>query len=896
MDSPSRRMMLCWGKTGSTAEEYHPVVLHMLDVGHVARELLSSDASPRWRHVLANVFGTDEVSLVDWLPWLVALHDIGKISAAFQQQNVAQRDRLAREGFSFGNRRWNGSPYHSEVGQAFLTEEIPGPVIPNGLEMAWVDMLGGHHGRFAPPDTPRKTRRLLKAYEPEEWAGLRKEADGILRSCLLRASADSLPTPENVSSASMALTGFTILCDWLGSDSGYFVPSPGAAPEDYLPRCASGARMAVEAAGFLAASLSQAPPCFGALFPKFRPARPLQAAVDEIPGECLAEPCLAIIEAPTGEGKTEAALTLAHRLAQASGSDELYYALPTAATSNQMLLRLESHLREGLALQSRAKLIHGQAFLKKDDLRVTPLGNGDERESPPALEWFGPKKRALLAPFGVGTIDQAELAALNVPHSALRMIGLAGKVLILDEVHAYDVYMTSIIERLLQWLSALGTSVILLSATLPTERRSRLARAYGARAGENGDASYPLLLVLNRDGLVYTAQPAPSQPGRTIAIQPLHFGESDADAKARWLMNAVAQGGCGVWITNTVERAQKLFQALESLRPAKPLAVELLLLHGRFPLDEREARERQLSEKYGPRQERRPTRGIVVGTQVLEQSLDLDFDIMVSDLAPVDLLLQRGGRLHRHSRERPESHAIPRLFINTDMGADGDLRLGTDRWIYAEFILRQSWLMLEHKHQLNLPADYRALVEAVYAAPEPPPGSPLRDAWQELRNSESDAVGMAQLRLLPPPNPSDSFAGPASGLVFEEDEDRAAWAVARTRLGEESLTVIPLERQGARARTVVDGEAVEVEIDSPAPRETQLRLLRRSLRLSHRQAVRVIGREGGAPRLFTESALLKRCHPLWLRDGRTTLGRGDSAVTLTLDARLGLVIQRENGG
>lgn len=186
MSDPSRAVMLCWGKTGRTPEEFHPVVLHMLDVGHVARELLSSDASPRWRRVLGDALGADPASLVGWVPWLVALHDIGKISAAFQSQNPAQRQRLAEEGLPFGDRRWMGVPYHSEIGQVFLSMERGGPALSRQLRAAWADMLGGHHGRFAPPGTAREAARLLRAYEPEVWVELRREADRTLRSHLLR--------------------------------------------------------------------------------------------------------------------------------------------------------------------------------------------------------------------------------------------------------------------------------------------------------------------------------------------------------------------------------------------------------------------------------------------------------------------------------------------------------------------------------------------------------------------------------------------------------------------------------------------------------------------------------------------------------------------------------------
>ncbi len=895
--SPQVRVLRCWGKTdrnGKSPEAFHPALFHMLDVGHVARELLSERASPRWRRALGNALGAEAETLGDWLPWFVALHDIGKISAAFQEQNDAQRARLKAEGFSFGNRHWNNDPYHTLIGQVFLADEMGLP-LPEFLRQAWREMVGGHHGQFARPSDLREARNRLKD-EPAEWRTLRGQASELLKTHLLEQIPTHWPEPPNISAATMALTGFTILCDWLGSDGACFSIQPDATLDEYLPDSTRRAQAAVEWAGFFQSSQSVAPADFVSLFPHRQPPRPLQTAVDEIPASVLAGPCLAVIEAPTGEGKTEAALALAHRLAQPSNTDELYYALPTTATSNQMFGRLQNYLQEGLGLTTQIKLVHGQAFLYEDDLRIEPLSNGNDKESVAALEWFGPKKKALLAPFGVGTIDQIELAALNVRHAALRLIGLAGKVVIVDEVHAYDTYMTTIVERLLNWLAALGTSVILLSATLPKERRARLARAYGVQldAAMEADAAYPSLWVVGQKEN-YHAAPAAQQSNRqlTVNTSSLHFGDDEAEAKARWLLEAVAEGGCVCWMANTVARTQKIFEFVDQHAPPD---VDRSLLHTQFPLEERHNREAEITQKYGPGQENRPRCGIVIGTQVLEQSLDLDFDVMVSDLAPVDLLLQRAGRLHRHERPRPAAHAVPRLWINTEAEPDGAVSLGVDKYIYAEFILRQTWRTLMGKTEINLPADYRRLVEAVYGIEELSPDDPLAEAWEKLLTQESNATTKANARLLPEPNPEDSFCGPAARLTFEENENSAAWVVAQTRLGEESVTVIPLERDGERTWFSSQGEKVEVSLNTEAPREMQLRLLRHSLRVSNRNAVAAIKTNPEQPpRLFTESALLKEIIPLWLTDGKASLPSVKTTIHLTLDPKLGLVIDKDKG-
>jgi CRISPR-associated endonuclease/helicase Cas3 len=888
-DSSLSRLLRCWGKTGQEDWDFHPALFHMFDVGHVAQQLLTSPASPRWRCILGQALNTEPETLVDWLPWFIAMHDIGKISVPFQAQNQTQKLRLEKEGFTFGRWKPKDALYHTVIGQIFLKDLLKKEYVelqlPRYLNDAWREMIGGHHGIFAPASL-ETTQTLNYIQEPEEWSQLRLKTAQILQEYLLCQMPSPWPEPGNVSAAIMALTGFTILCDWLGSDSRYFSPQPYTELADYIDLSHQSAHKAVVEAGFFQPSRSNAPTAFAELFPQCVPLRPLQQAIDAIPLEILSQPCLAIIEAPTGEGKTEAALALAHRLAQSSGADEFYCALPTTATSNQMFLRIQNYLRDRLGLATQANLVHGQAFLIRDDLQIEPLDNGDN-QSQAALEWFSPKKKALLAPFGVGTVDQAELAALNVRHNALRLIGLAGKVIILDEVHAYDTYMTTIIEQMLRWLAALGSSVILLSATLPVSRRAALIKAYGVEA--DGDpakqAAYPSLWLGSQAGTYHVTPPA-YQPERTFHLNFLHVPHDDAATKAQWLLDSVAEGGCACWITNTVDRAQKLAQAISDLDST----VDLLILHARFPLDERQLLEELIRQKYGPGGNR-PIRSIVVGTQVLEQSLDLDFDVMVSDLAPIDLLLQRMGRVHRHQNSRPQAHQLPRLWVNCELDPEQPdlLKMGNDRF-YTEYILQKTWQTIAARTAITLPADYRPLIEAVYSGDLPSPDNLLFAAWQKLDKQEKNALGEALLRLLPNPDPQRPFCH-HNRITFAEDEDSAAWIVAQTRLGPETITVVPLEKTGSQARLIPTAEIVD--LNAAPSRETELKLLRRGLRLSQWHIVQHFKHaEKPKEALFKQSTLLKSVVPLWLTQGQTTLVVDNVTVTLTLHPRLGLLIER----
>ncbi len=902
-----------WGKTkqGSTDPlEFHPALFHMLDVAHVSYVLLSEDSSARWRNMLGKVLNSQPSTLSEWLPYVVALHDIGKISLPFQASNRYQFRRLQDEGF-LSNTSPDVNVPHPIVSQIYIEQEIL-KMTPNKTIQAVGDAHGGHHGWFVDRNILKKMCAILLD-EPAQWLQMRKEVDATLQNTFLKCSLSDIAEPGNISAAAMAINGFTILCDWIGSDERYFKVTPDMHLEKYIDESLKRAKQAIQSAGLSTLTQSSAPTDMKSLFFDIELPRPLQFAIDEIPDEILKSPSLTIIEAPTGEGKTEAALTLAHRIAQLTGTDELYYALPTMATSNQMFGRLQEHLVKRLGLDIPVKLVHGQSALVEEDMRadtlanlIEPMENGDEDgiETMESVAWFNAKKRPLLAPFGVGTVDQAELAALNVKHVGLRMVGLAGKVVIIDEVHAYDTYMTTVIARLLKWLSAMNTSVILLSATLPTSRRQQLADAYCKNITLDERANfYPCLLVVSNNPQIPVWMPDHAidvwQPKRKIEIQSLHFSDDDAGvrAKAEWLLDKISEGGCVCWITNTVRRAQDICREVAQRINSLGLNIDLALLHSQFPLEERQRLEEEIKENYG-REGVRPFAGIVIGTQVLEQSLDLDFDLMVSDLAPVDLLLQRAGRLHRHERKnRSAAHDKPRLWANFELDDANKLKKGSDKKIYSRYIMLQTLHALTEKINskapIALPADYRVLIESVYTDQAPPIDSPLYDDWLELKAKRDLEAGEAKDRLIPEPHPRDSFARTvAPHPKFDEDEQGSAWIAAKTRLGEETLNIIPLERDGDWVYFGQDGE--KISVNAEAPLETQRKLLLRNMRVSRPDAIEAIRMEAEkrGTVLFKKSVLLKSYCPLWLSKGETTLPIEKRKLHIMLDSSLGLVIEK----
>jgi CRISPR-associated endonuclease/helicase Cas3 len=639
--------------------------------------------------------------------------------------------------------------------------------------------------------------------------------------------------------------------------------------------------------------------------------RPVQQAVVALAGPRAGSPGLLIVEAPMGEGKTEAAFWWA-AACQSATCCGVYLALPTQATSNAMLPRLRQ-LLEGVSpggIAPSIRLIHGAAALQLDQSNghLTPNtpGTDDRRAAIDAEGWFTPRKRTLWATYAVGTVDQALLAALAVKHGFVRLAGLATKAVVIDEVHAYDVYMTSILERLLRWLAVLGTPVALLSATLPANRRARLIAAYTGTDPIEPPTSYPLVTVADPSGHVEWVEPAASSRRVDVAVERWQDAGDDPLALDRLAANLcarVAGGGCFAWIHNTVDAAQRAFRALRRLldeRPDPP--IDLWLFHARFRFVDRQRIESEIVKRFGPGGNR-PARAIVVATQVIEQSLDLDFDLMASMMAPVDLLLQRLGRVWRHATtSRPAGCFGPRLILLTPPVADRRPRFGATEHIYERFILLKTLLGLDGRTTIRLPADIRGLVEEVYDELIPTPDraaaagldpDDLERAWAALETQRSGDRKEAAQRLLAPPDPVDPFYEAMDNVLFEETDEETAtdrWIAAVTRLGPPSRNVILLHRRGGKLYLDADA-GTPLDLDRPLAPAVQRELMRRSVVLARREVVRALEAFEPPPGM-QECPALRHHAVLALEQRQHRLS--DSALTIKLDPELGVVYERNS--
>jgi len=549
--------------------------------------------------------------------------------------------------------------------------------------------------------------------------------------------------------------------------------------------------------------------------------------------DTAAEPGILILEAQMGVGKTEAALAAAEIMASRFGLGGVFFGLPTQATANGIFPRLlgwaDTQTEE--TLPQAIKLAHGMAELNENYLRLQGRGvqleeDAQEEHRVQVHQWFRGNKQVLLANFVIGTVDQLLLAALAQKHVMLRHLGLAGKVVIIDECHAYDTYMNCYLDRTLEWLGWYKVPVILLSATLPARRRTELVEAYQQKkaapdAPWETSCGYPLLIWTNGAEVKQTAIPSDA-PGQTVQLTTLTEPELPA-----LLRRKLAEGGCAGVIVNTVKKAQKIAQLLRESLPDK----EVQLFHAQFLMPDRAARENQLMARIGKGSAPECRNDlIVVGTQVMEQSLDIDLDVLVTELCPMDLLLQRIGRLHRHHRSRPAPLQQACCAV-LDTGEDA-FDAGSEA-VYGQWLLWRTRKFLPRS--IRLPEEISPLVQRVYGwereAPGGAQGEEMRSIYertQEKMKARAEAYlvpqpethRLAQLNTLDDWMQNEGARSDPAARAAVRDGDPSVEVLVMQRRADGSIHFLPWQEGGSA-----------VAVDSPPPPETALKIARQKLRL-----------------------------------------------------------------
>lgn len=837
--------LLPYAKTQSGNGRIHRLIYHLLDVGQVALLLWRRVLSPAARQQYAGFLALDEEAAGSFLAFVAALHDLGKASPAYQAKYERYAPPSLRRDLAAAGLRLSGYSLttmqapHGIVSTWALQRLLPDEM---GLERRFARKLaravGGHHGAWP---APYATDGLS---DDAEWAGVRARLFAEVRAVFAPAAA-GVPPPAAMSAFLAWFSGFVSVADWLGSIDDYegeaFFPfEDGAVPAAvYAQRAAAQAEHALWCLGWLGWRAQGHQATFGEMFPEIEQPRPVQEAV--IAAGSVMPPALLILEAPTGIGKTEAALYLADTWLQAGGGGGLYVAMPTMATSNQMFGRTRRFLAGRYPdVLVNLHLLHSQAAWDGPlgALRLSSIE--DEKDGATgqgrvaAMAWFNQqRKRALLAPFGVGTVDQLLLAVLQTKHFFVRLFGLAHKVIVFDEVHAYDTYMNTLFHRLLAWLGQMGTSVIVLSATLPNATRRALIAAYTGQSDTPTAAPYPALTLAAAGRVEVMELPAPRD--EPLALD-WSLGRAPEEIAA-YLMRELAGGGCAAVICNTVRRAQEVYRALQAAAVVPPK--DLILFHARFPSVRREAIERDVLARFGKeRLENPPVRAIVVATQVIEQSLDLDFDVMITDLAPVDLLLQRAGRLHRH--DRPSRPPLPRrLTICRPDESDG-VPLFTKGDVYDAWLMHRTYALLRGRGAINLPSATRMLIEGVY---DPAIASDVGAAWQvaidaawaEMDGQTRAAEFKAAVALVVAP--AEDVLGQGN-IALEEDNPGIHQAFqARTRDIDPGVSLVCLHRRGDRVTLDAAAGSPAVDLSRAPNRDTVGQLLRRTITIHNRGVV-----------------------------------------------------------
>ncbi len=939
------------GKEGHDPTWTRPLWAHLLDVGHAALLLWAQVVPDYLRRRAAADLGMTVEEAGRWLSFWIGLHDLGKAMPSFQFQDpgAAYLRRMRDEGFTLaGPARQGKGPHHGHASIALLHRELNGPDLhaPSSFKESLAAFVGFHHGRLVGTDTWRRyavgadvlggadwhrQQRLLLGAVREAWAG---------RYGLAAPRPDLSPAPDWL----LGLAGWATLADWLGSFAEAFSRDTGTDPAAYLDRSRAGAAEALRRAGFDATAALVARP-FAELFPELKAYRPRpvqQALIDlELPDDPDA-PTLTLVEAPAGEGKTEGALALTvrqqdrrrrHRDGDPSRGGGFYLGLPTQATANGLLKRATdvlTHAHAGPVASFR--LAYGrselhpesQAMLADPDqlAGLYDEQGGDARVH--TLRWFLSAKRALLAPYGLGTIDQGLLGVLYSRHFFLRLFGLAGKTVVLDEIHAYDVYTGTLIRQLLPWLRALGCHVILLSATLPARARRALLGAWDPAAPlpdepDPAAVGYPAVWTSAEGAVRYRAGAADGLTASRAHQTRLERRDADPAAVAALVAEAVEAGAVVAVVCNTVGRAQEVFEAIRTALDGVLAADDLVLFHARFVQRER----RRIEEHVVGRRDaetggwvpgrfgkgRPPGPAVLVGTQVIEQSLDLDADLMLSDLAPIDLLLQREGRLHRHSRDdRPEAYRTPHLYWLCPEWAAGDLpnveRLSGGGKVYARTVLWRTARLLQDRSSWTLPDDYRPLIEAVYGADGVPDGlnEEAVTHWKEAAHhegaSELGSSRSAADRVIEPPGSLDCMLDdPQFDLAEADDEKAHPDLKALTREGD-SVEVLVLHEDESGALFLDPAHTLPAPLVPPAPKralrpEDVRALLGASVRINNRAIIGYL-REP-TPESLSEcwrkaadaTPSLTGLHPVFMRDGRWA----DAGPTLRWDCTLGLLIE-----
>ncbi len=757
-----------WGKINKNGSTL-PLIEHMEDVAATVKVILLQTGFSCDFSLMCDALSMSEDKVIDLMCYLAAMHDIGKADPRFQCSDAARNanlpivdvwDAIAPASYS------RETAYRHEFGSGEYIHDKLLSCCGRYTSTVYASIVALHHQGKGSSCHP---------YPHEEWATVRAEID---RHFEAKYHPEFPPEIKRADAFGYLSVALIVLADWIAS-------SLAESNQTFAGSMENQVGIFLNQAGITNGDL----PHVGSFTEAWAPLgiknpSPMQKELSAYLDSCTPDnvPAVVLIESEPGSGKTEAAVYAALKMANAYAKAGVYFGLPTMATANGMVDRVNG-LYTAHELP-KARLLHEMAWMKND----VRFGSDAEK-------WFSPTRLGLLQPSGVGTVDQCMAGVLPLKYGSLRLLGLSNKVLIIDEVHSYDDYMLAIICRLLDFCRALRIPVVMLSATLPsTKKKDLLAPCLNkaAREAYKPSMKYPLLTLIGTDGSVQAElSPAPTFK-RSYSIKTLE-NEDDQEI-LNFIGSLIQDGGCACYFANTVDRAQHMYDLAK-----QSLGDDTLLFHARFTNARRDEIENECRKLFGKDKTHRPHKALLIATQVVEQSLDLDFDLIVSDLAPIDMIIQRLGRCFRHAETvRPAALSVPQAFIvcRPDLAR-------TNEFIYSAEYLNRTQKKLEKRDKLMLPDDIRDVIETVYTSYDPSVGGIENLVASMTAAAKGAAKAALPIMLLDKPasKAKNAHFVDLAALLDDADEPPAT----RSGLSSVRLAIIPDSLHAQYAAEITKG-------------------------------------------------------------------------------------------
>lgn len=682
----------------------------------VAQNLLS----PKGRlscvlNLLGKYCDTSKENLFNYILFNVATHDVGKINPVFQYK-INNDDAI--EKFNIKNFR------HEAYSIIYFTDFWAKKNFNGQLKKISIFTSEQHHGS--------RNRNIDTDIKMEAKKKLSESYDFLTHFYNKYPFCDFSIKDNAMSIVQLVILGVVMISDWLASMSNEILPNIDVENEHEIN---TELQKIIKRSGFVNQNQIDKEMTFEEILNVPNAIlHPIQAKLVEV-SEKLKKSNMIIIEDIMGGGKTEAAFYCVSKMC--SDNSGMVYALPTMATSNAMFERVSNFLEP----DRKVVLLHSMREIIKNDTMPNMVKTQDEELLELNDFLNQSSRRGLFNQFVVCTIDQLVSSVLKNKYAPIKLISLIGKTVILDEVHSYDCYTSTIIEEFLEWCGVLDIKVILLSATLTKTKRKSFLRAYSNYTipeNINLSDSYPLITALLNEGVKEWG--VKTSYSKTYQIKTLNILNNSLKIvkEIEKKHNEYPEWNI-VYFTNTVANGQEITEILMNMGYEN-----VILIHSKFTLNDRLKKEKDCLEYFGKKMEKRRKGYIVITTQVIECSLDVDFDYLFTDIAPQDILYQRGGREHRFKLPYRTGSFIPMtVFLPEEKRSYGTSLL------YDKAILDATSDYLKEHSFITLPNDIRKSIETVY--------SPLNTKeWQKRIIDEKVESNSAKITCISHPLSSDN--------------------------------------------------------------------------------------------------------------------------------------------